>query len=240
MVELGRALKRNGVYQTSSYEVWGSIDSIKSEKVFDYLYRVVGFGKSSDFGKRDHSYVILEPPNIELPIDTFMGMSYINEDKVEKIMTSLLTEEDVEHLKVETSKMEFKDPIFLPKEEVVSEKLLVAFSGASSYDISYDIEDVESISKFISNTRSFLSKVDSDKLDSHRYVYILCDEIEREKDNYVISMKLKTLKEELMSILTTDFEDILLLSFNNKFRSKDDLPKVSKEEVEKLMRADWV
>jgi len=240
MLELGRALKKGGVYQTSSYEVWGSIDSIKSEKVFDYLYRVVGFGKSSDFGKRDHSYVILEPANIELPIDTFMGLPYVNEDKVEKIMGHSLTEEDVEHLKEETSKMEFKDPIFLPKEEDVSEKLLVVFSGASAYDIDYDVEDRESIVKFIRNTRVFLSKVAADKLESHRYISILCDEIQKEKDNYITSMKLKTLKEELVLILSTDLSDVLLLSFNNKFVSKDDLPKVSKERLEELMRDDWV
>lgn len=243
VLELNRTLRKNGVYQTSSYEVWGSIDSIKSEKVFDYLYRVVGFGKNSDFGKRDHSYVILEPANIEMPIDTFMGI-YLHSNSVEKIMTSLLTEEDVEHLKEETSKIEFIDPVFLPKDEEVSEKLLVDFpifrTGLWGYDIGDDVSE-ETISKFLENTRSFLSKVDIDKLNSHRYISLLCDEVEREEDKYIISMKLKTLKEHLMSILTKkEFRDDLLSSFNDKSDLNLHLPKISKEKVEELMRTEEV
>lgn len=261
--ELGKVLNKLGFKQGNYCEVLLDennyeefIEKLSKEEIFKCLYRVVGYGKGSEFGKVGRIYVILETPEKDFPIDCFMSMRLEDNEspnsRVKRIPVTSITEEDLLHIQEETKEMKFKTPLLLPDTESISDELEFAFGGSVNFDLygfGYNFDNNADINEFILNTKKFLSRVSRAEVYQHRYIEVLCNEIENENDVYIISMKMETLRNVLNPLTKSKVRSHLYMAFKssnglNKIRQPDqdevEVPKIPIEKVQELMSEDWI
>lgn len=219
VVELNRFLLKNGINQSSAYELWikdgdtSILDALKKIELFKHLYKVVGYGVDRSFGRPNKNYVVLsnEYTYGQDPITTFMGFPC----DFEVISPEDLKEEDFKELESETSKIDFSTPIFLPDSEYLSEEEISHIFGVSIDDIDFNIKRQHSVDRFIICTKKFLSETKNKPFEEHLYLSTLISEVSKEDiDNYMYLMKLNTIKIILKSLSDPGIRAALLTSFS--------------------------